>query len=138
MKLTVQQIARAVVDTARIQPAENYEALADAVTEIMSKSGLLRDGRRFIALVDKLWQKQEGVTSVKVLTSGGDLSVLKKQLLAVLEPALGRRCILEEKTDPKIIGGLLLSVGDERFDCTVRTALNELADRMAAPVTLKS
>ena len=131
-------MARAVVDVARLQPGETYAELSEAATWLLQRSGLLKESRKFLSLVDRLWQKQEGVTHVKITTPGGEPEVFKKQLVSILETSLNRRCLMEEVKDPKIIGGLMLAVGDERFDCTLRTAMNELGSQLAAPVTIKS
>lgn len=136
MKVTVANIAQAVVDAARMQPVEEIGVLADAAAEVLKRHGLLSESRKFLTLVDRLWQKQEAVTSVKLISPKGDSGQLKKQLQAAVEAALNRRCVIEETADPTIIGGLVMRVGDERFDATVRTALNELSDRLAEPIPM--
>lgn len=138
MKVSVSSIARAVVDSARMQPVEEIGALAEAAAEVLKRHGLLSESRKFLTLVDRLWHKQEAVTTVKIVSPKGDLGPVTKQLVSIIESSLNRRCTAEESADPSMIGGLVLSVGDERFDATVRTVLNELSDRLAEPIVIKS
>lgn len=136
MKISTAIVARAVVDTARMQPSEEHDALAQAAIEVLAAHGLLRESRKFLTLVERMWQKQEGIVPVKITTKNGDSGPMKKQLLQVMESALRRSCQMEEQADPGIIGGLLLTIGDERFDATVRSTLVDLASRLTQPIPL--
>ena len=136
MKISVATVARAVVDTARMQPSQEYAALAQAAIEVLATHGLLRESRKFLTLVERTEHKQEGIVPVKITTKNGDSGPMKKELLRVMESALRRSCQLEEQADPSVIGGLLLTIGDERFDATIRSALMDLAEKLTAPIPI--
>ena len=138
MKVTARAIARAFVDVAKTLPPAEQAALADAAASMLVSHGLLKDSRTFPALVERIWRKQEGMVSVRLTTTTGDAGPVKAQLLTIIESSLKRPCSIEERADPSILGGILLSVGDERFDCTLRSSLNTLAHRLTRPIPQSS
>ncbi len=136
MKVTALSLARAFVDTAKTLPAEEHVALADAAAHLLAAHGLLKDARTFPALVARVWREQEGIVPVRIVTKTGDAGSVKKDILSIVESSLKRHCVLEERADPAILGGFLLSVGDERYDATLRGALHQLSARLTQPVSL--
>lgn len=136
MKVTALAIARAFVDLARTTPSGDFSALADAAATLLASHGLLRESRTFPSLVERVWQKQEGVIPVTLTTVKGHAGPVKEELLAIVRNAIKRPCALSERADPGIVGGLMLSIGDERFDCTLRGALGQLSARIMQPITL--
>lgn len=136
MKATALAIARAVVHVGMKLPKEELPALLDATASFLIAHGLMKAARTFPVLLEREWLKQEGVVSVKLTTVAGHAGKAKDDILAILQGALKQGCLLEERADPAIRGGLLLTVGDERFDCTLRGALTELASRLTQPIPL--
>jgi len=65
------------------------------------------------------------VTTAKPLDSGKKEAVAK-QLQRFLAP--GEKILLESKVDPKILGGLVVEIGDRRIDMSVNTRIKNLAD----------
>jgi F-type H+-transporting ATPase subunit delta len=138
MKVTVSLLSRAFVDTVRMLPVEEHARLADAAASLLQFHGLLHDSHKFVSLVEQMWQKQEGIVPVSVTTVSGTLGSQLKQLLSAIESSLKRSCVPDEHADPSILGGVRILVEDERFDCTLRSTLNDLASRIAAPIPLPS
>lgn len=135
MKVTALAIARAFVESAKTTPEKELPALADAAASLLGTHGLLKDSRTFPALVARVWRVQEGVASVRIETRTGDAGPLTKDILSIVESALKRTCILEERANPALLGGLILSIEDERFDASLRGALTALSARIAQPVS---
>jgi len=50
----------------------------------------------------------------------------KKDFQSVIAKATGKKVELETKTDPSLIGGYVLRIGDLQVDDSIRTKLNEL------------
>jgi len=135
MKVTALMIARAFVDSAKTLPAAEIPALSDAAAALLGQHGLLGESRTFPALVERVWKQQEGITSVRITTRTGDAGPAKHEILKIVQDNLKRTCVLEERADPGILGGLELLIGDERFDATLRSALTGLSARITQPVT---
>ncbi|MHA7819442.1 MAG: F0F1 ATP synthase subunit delta [Erythrobacter sp.] len=67
------------------------------------------------------------VTSAHPLTEA-QLSTLKDKLTA----RQGRTVMLSSDVDPDLLGGLVVTIGSERIDASIRTRLNSLSQAMKA------
>ena len=67
------------------------------------------------------------VTSAHPLTTT-QLNALKKKLTA----REGRTVMLSASVDPDLLGGLVVTIGSQRIDASIRTRLNSLAQAMKA------
>lgn len=67
------------------------------------------------------------VTSAHPLTDA-QLAELKNKLTA----RQGRTVMLSSDVDPDLLGGLVVTIGSERIDASIRTRLNSLAQSMKA------
>ncbi|MBI1403031.1 MAG: F0F1 ATP synthase subunit delta [Porphyrobacter sp.] len=67
------------------------------------------------------------VTSAHPLTQT-QLTALKNKLTA----REGRTVMLSAKVDPDLLGGLVVTIGSQRIDASIRTRLNSLAQAMKA------
>jgi F-type H+-transporting ATPase subunit delta len=87
--------------------------------------------REYGALVDeKLGRVRATVTSAAELS---DASVGRLQ--DAMEKLTGRTIVLETKTDPSLIGGVVAQVGATQFDGSLRTQLERLREELkSAPV----
>ena len=56
----------------------------------------------------------------------------KSELKSKLEAATGKEIRLHEKIDPKVLGGLIVKLGDKVIDGSVRRRLNRLRRQMVA------
>ena len=54
------------------------------------------------------------------------LTALKQQLRA----RAGREVAVETRTDPEILGGIVIKMGSQMIDASIRTKLNRLAEAM--------
>jgi F-type H+-transporting ATPase subunit delta len=96
------------------------------------RQGLLREiATQYQLLVDEhLHRVHAGVVTAHAMEPA-----LRTELQAVLSRAVGREVVPHFRTDPTILGGLLVRVGDRVFDGSVRRRLNALRFRLlgAAP-----
>lgn len=80
---------------------------------------------------DLLVQEAFGRVEVDVFTAGAldaeQFASIKDRLLA----ALGKEPVLHAYTDPAMLGGLKLKIGDQLIDASVSARLRKLRDRLA-------
>lgn len=98
--------------------------------------GVIARNRRLSALpailrsFDRMAARHRGETTAEVVSAhplGPDqLDVLR----AKLRQRLGRDVSLQPHVDPAILGGLVVTVGSQRIDGSIRTKLNTLAQAM--------
>lgn len=98
--------------------------------------GVLADNRRLdkltgmIRAFETLVSAHKGETRAEV-TSAFPLSDEQKAALAQqLRTRVGRDVALDMKVDPAIMGGLVVKIGSQMIDSSIRTRLNTLAHAM--------
>lgn len=67
-----------------------------------------------------------GIQEITVTTTKPLLPATRKKLIAKLETLTGRQVSLIEKTDPGILGGIVLQMGNTQTDASVRARLEDL------------
>jgi F-type H+-transporting ATPase subunit delta len=100
--------------------------------------GVLANNRRLsalpgiIAAFKAIAAAQRGEVSAKVASahplSDEQLATLKDKLTA----RQGRTVMLSAEVDPDLLGGLVVTIGSQRIDASIRTRLNSLAQAMKA------
>lgn len=129
MKVTPTDVALSLVETCKSLPEERYPEAADAALEMLRRHGLSRALRTFPRMVREVLRKRERmVFGSLTVPNGGEEAATR--LLPVLEKALGRKVSLAGWSDPSLLGGALLQVGDDRFDASLRGALSRLKDHL--------
>jgi F-type H+-transporting ATPase subunit delta len=98
--------------------------------------GVLAQNRRLdqlsaiIRAYEGLAAAHRGETTAEVTSAhkleAAQVTALKKQLKA----KVGRDVAVIQKVDPEILGGLVIKIGSEMIDSSIRTRLNELAIAM--------
>jgi F-type H+-transporting ATPase subunit delta len=96
---------------------------------------LARNGRKgqlphVIRLFRRLAANHRGETTAEVVSArpltDDQVSALKTQL----KSRAGRDVAIEARTDPAILGGLIVKLGSEMIDASLKTKLNRLAQAM--------
>jgi F-type H+-transporting ATPase subunit delta len=75
---------------------------------------------------------QEGIVDARVATAYELAADQLAAIVAKLELKLGKKVTASQTVDPELIGGVVIQVGDEVLDASVRGRIKDLA------VTLKS
>jgi F-type H+-transporting ATPase subunit delta len=83
-------------------------------------------GEVFAALVEE----EQGIVRAQVVTAIALPDDLAAGLKAKLAALTGKSIILEKKTDPAVLGGVCVTMGDRVLDGTVRTNLDLLRKRL--------
>lgn len=121
--------------------ATKKDALLDDLVELLQLSteishflGLLRSkGRiRYLPQIERAFEvladAASGIQRVTVTTAEGLQEDQRKALTKILESRQGLTVILQEHTDPSVIGGLRVVVNGQVLDGTVRKQLERMAE----------
>lgn len=73
---------------------------------------------------------EQGICEVTAITAIPLDDTLHHKLMDKLAQITGKKIVLHNKVDPSIMGGVVLNIGNEQIDTSVRTRLNELAQKM--------
>jgi F-type H+-transporting ATPase subunit delta len=105
---------------------ENVEQITLSLIDLVVKNGR----ESFLPAIARVFisetMKYKGITKSVLTTSAVVDEKVKKQISELISDLFKTRAELEEVTDPEIIGGFILRVGDNYIDASVRTKLNKV------------
>jgi F-type H+-transporting ATPase subunit delta len=123
----------------RDEAAKAFAALApqltlDAITAnflgVLARNGRKGELRKIIRAFGRLAAEHRGEATAEVVTArplnDDQLSALKQQLRA----RAGRDVAIDATVDPDILGGIVVKLGSQQIDASIRTKLNRLASAM--------
>jgi F-type H+-transporting ATPase subunit delta len=97
---------------------------------VLARNGRKGELAQVIRLFRRLAAEHRGETTAEVVSahalSDSQIAALKSQLKA----RAGRDVIIDAQTDPTILGGLIVKLGSEMIDASLKTKLNRLAQVM--------
>ena len=73
----------------------------------------------------ELYKERMGIVTAEVTTAVALSKEARTEINSSLA-SVGKEIELVETVDPKVLGGLKITVGDKRIDATLRKKLNEL------------
>jgi F-type H+-transporting ATPase subunit delta len=97
---------------------------------------LMVDRRRAQALpyvaqwLRELADARQGLVHAEVTTAAPLSDAYYGRLQSQLETMTGKRVVVDRRTDPTIIGGVVTRIGDRIFDGSLRTRLQSLRDAL--------
>ena len=71
-----------------------------------------------------------GIVEVRAITAKPMSEALTEKLKAKMSAVTGKQVVLETSVDESILGGIVVKLGNEQFDTSLRTRLNEIASRL--------
>ncbi len=123
----------------RDEAAKAFAALApqlqlDPITSnflgVLARNGRKGQLRSVIRAFRRLAAEQRGETTADVVTArplnDDQLAQLRQQLRA----RAGRDVTIDATVDPNILGGIVVKLGSQQIDASIRTKLNRLAQAM--------
>jgi F-type H+-transporting ATPase subunit delta len=123
----------------RVEAFKAFTAVADqlgldAITKnflgVLAKNGRKNQLQPVIRAFRRLSAEHRGETTAEVVTAhplkDDQLTALKQQL----RTRAGREVAVETRIDPEILGGIVIKMGSQMIDASIRTKLNRLAEAM--------
>lgn len=99
--------------------------------QVLNKKGRLSHLIPIVAALDVIVQRELGRIEVDLYTAApvdsGELAKIKDQL----NTSLGKEAVVHPYTDPSMIGGVRLQIGDTLIDASLQTRLRKMRDRLA-------
>ncbi|MDD5146186.1 MAG: ATP synthase F1 subunit delta [Candidatus Pacebacteria bacterium] len=98
---------------------------------LLAKKGLLNKFDEIVSDFQEYAAKKEGETEVQITTSRQLNKRQADKIDKAIEKILGRKVRLNLLVEAKILGGLILQIGDKVFDGSLKARLEDLKAQMA-------
>ena len=115
---------------AALAPQIGVDPITGNFLGVMARNGRKRELRNVIRAFRRLSAEHRGETTAEVTTarplSDDQLAALRQQL----RTRAGRDVNIEATVDQNILGGIVVKLGSQMIDASIRTKLNRLAQAM--------
>ena len=118
------KVVAALKDTLSLDP------LTANFVGVLAKNGRLRDLPAVIAAVRRLAAGHRGETTAHVTTAHPLDDQQRAALATQLKARAGRNVQIDAEVDPSILGGIVVRLGSQMIDASIRTKLDTLATAM--------
>ncbi|MEO7786701.1 MAG: F0F1 ATP synthase subunit delta [Sphingomicrobium sp.] len=115
---------------AALTPTLGLDPLTAKFIGVLAQNGRLRELHAVIAQVRRLAADHRGVTTAEVTTAHPLDDGQRAALATQLKARAGRNVTIDAKVDPAILGGIVVRLGSQMIDASIRTKLNTLATAM--------
>ena len=122
-----QDAARAIAATAA---ALKLDPVTTNFLGVVARNGRLRQLPEVIRLFNRLAAEHRGETTAEVTTARALDDEQVAALKANLRTRAGREVTIDSRVDPSILGGIVVRLGSQMIDASIRTKLNTLATAM--------
>lgn len=100
--------------------------------KILCEKGRIPHFYEIASYYTKLYNKENNIKEVLAITAVPLSENLKTKLINKLAEITGSRILLENKVDPKILGGVVIKMDDNQFDSSVKGRLERLKSSLNA------
>jgi F-type H+-transporting ATPase subunit delta len=115
---------------AALAPELGLDAITTSFLGVLAKNGRKNELRPVIRAFRRLSAEHRGETTADVITArplnDDQVAALKTQLRV----RAGRDVNIDSQVDPTILGGIVVKLGSQQIDASIRTKLNRLAQAM--------
>ncbi|MFR3788267.1 ATP synthase F1 subunit delta [Agathobaculum desmolans] len=73
---------------------------------------------------------ENGIVEVRAITAKPLSAALTDKLKSKMSAVTGKQVVLETSVDENLLGGIVVKLGNEQFDTSLRTRLHEIAARL--------
>jgi F-type H+-transporting ATPase subunit delta len=115
---------------AAIAPGLGLDPITTRFLAVIARNGRKNELRPIIRAFKRIAADHRGEISADVTTAHPLKDDQVAALKAQLKSRAGRNVTLETQVDPNILGGIVIKLGSEMIDASIRTKLNRLASAM--------
>ena len=115
---------------AAISPQVGLDPITTNFLGVLARNGRKNELRSVIRAFRRLAAEHRGETIADVVTARPLNDDQLVQLKDKLRTRVGRDVNIETQVDPSILGGIVVKLGSQRIDASIRTKLNRLAQAM--------
>jgi F-type H+-transporting ATPase subunit delta len=113
-----------------VAPSLGLDPLTTRFMAVLARNGRLRQLPEVIRIFATLAADHRGETTAEVTTARPLQDDQAAALKAQLGARVGRHIRIDARVDPSILGGIVVRLGSQMIDASIRTKLNTLATAM--------
>ena len=115
---------------AALAPQLGLDPITANFLGVLARNGRKGQLRAVARLFKRLASEHRGETTAEVITARPLADDQMAQLKQQLRARAGRDVAIETQVDPSILGGIVVKLGSQMIDASIRTKLNRLAQAM--------
>jgi F-type H+-transporting ATPase subunit delta len=115
---------------AALGPQFGLDPITTNFLGVLARNGRKSELRKIIRAYRRIAADHRGEISAEVLTAHPLKDDQIETLKAQLKKRAGRDVTLDAQVDPNILGGIVIKLGSEMIDASIRTKLNRLTSAM--------
>lgn len=125
--------AQALIESAKGRSVAEISTACDAAVDFLQRQGCsLSSLRTFRRVLQRELRRRGGMLPAVLATQTGTSGIAGKGITSALERTFGSSIEFSEHADPGLLGGAVLTVGDERLDASIHGALSSLNIHLTA------
>ena len=114
-------------------PQEITRIAVETAFDEFRREGINETATHFLHLLKEALEEHERTIVIHLITPTGDAGTLAKTIADLIEKRYHRPVSVIQEADPSMIGGVIISFGDERLDLSVRATLRSYARALKVP-----
>ena len=115
---------------AALAPQLGLDSITTSFLGVLARNGRKGQLRNVIRAFGRLASEHRGETTAEVVTARSLNDDQLAQLRQQLRTRAGRDVNIDATVDPNILGGIVVKLGSQQIDASIRTKLNRLAQAM--------
>ena len=123
MRYTTSQYAQGLLEA--LKKSADTHATVKKFVSLLVRDGKLAKARAIMLDFEELLEQESGKQKIEIT------SARKLEATHAVRAALGEKASVEEKVDPRVLGGMRIRVGDELVDNTIQKRLSDLRHTIA-------
>ena len=105
--------------------ADFAKAAVSALAEALEHEGLPASAQDLLSLLARAVEERAGTLTVTIATPSGHAGELVAAVKKAVEKKTGKQVQILERKDPSLLGGAIVTYGDERIDLSLRRSLED-------------
>ena len=127
MKVTALQYAKTLLELTENKTEKEISAVVASFADVLKKDGQMKNAGKIMEKFSEIYNTKHGIVEAQVITKEKIAdNEIKKVKNYIKEKYQAKEVILHNVIDEKIKGGIIIKVGDEILDASVKQKLNLL------------
>jgi F-type H+-transporting ATPase subunit delta len=131
MKITANQYAKSLYAATKEKSQKEINSVVANFVKILSKDRQVKLFSKIFKKFEEIWNKEKGIVEAEVITSRKLESHQIHQVESFIKKKYqAKEVVLHNIIDEKIKGGIIIKIGDEVLDGSVRGQLDRLRNNL--------